>query len=74
MELNYLHHLTKSRCSCTPKLIDYQIEVQDETDPVPGGFRLYILMEKIPGRNLVNFGELEMAERDQVRIAFAKAR
>lgn len=73
MELNYLLHVTKHGSTCTPKLIDYAIESQGETDSVPGGFRLYILMEKIPGRNLVNFGELEMTERDQVRIAFARA-
>lgn len=73
MELTYLNHLTEHGSTCTPKLIDYQLEPQGETDYVPGGFKLYTLMEKVPGRNLVNFGELEMTERDQVRIAFAKA-
>ncbi|KAK2768798.1 hypothetical protein FQN54_000654 [Arachnomyces sp. PD_36] len=73
VELNYLRYLTEKNCTCTPKLIDYEIEAQGKNDNVPGGFRLYILMEKVPGRNLMNFGELEMAERDQVRIAFAKA-
>ncbi|KAK2760274.1 hypothetical protein FQN54_002342 [Arachnomyces sp. PD_36] len=72
-ELSYLNHATKHGCTATPKLIDHQFEAQGKTDHVPSGFRLYILMEKIPGRNLVNFGELEMPERDQVRIAFAKA-
>jgi hypothetical protein len=73
LELQYLIHVTKHKSTCTPKLIDYAIEAQGEKDSVPGGFRLFILMEKVPGRNLVNFGEFEMAERDQVRIAFAKA-
>jgi hypothetical protein len=73
MELNYLNHATKKGSTCTPRLIDYQPEAQSETDYVPNGFKLYILMEKVPGRNLVNFGELEMIERDQIRIAFSKA-
>ncbi|KAK2755100.1 hypothetical protein FQN54_006629 [Arachnomyces sp. PD_36] len=73
MELDYLNHATKKGSTCTPKLIDFHPEVQSESDCVPNGFLLYILMEKVPGRNLVNFGELEMFERDQIRIAFAKA-
>lgn len=73
MELAHLRRLTEAGCPCTPKLIDHRVEVQGKREYVPGGFKLYLLMEKVPGRNLINFGELEMSERDQVRIAFAMA-
>lgn len=73
MELQNLYKLTKAGCTCTPKLIEFMIESQDEDDCVPDGFKLYILMEKVPGRNLLNFDKFPIEERDQVRIAFAKA-
>lgn len=73
MELKHLLRLTEAGCSCTPGVIDHRLEAQIKTDHVPGGFKFYLLMEKVPGRNLVNFGELEISERDQVRIAFAMA-
>jgi hypothetical protein len=72
-EFYNLQRLTEIGCSCTPKLLDFRIDYQIEGDNVPGGFVLYLLMEKVSGRNLLNFGSLPMSERDQVRIAFGKA-
>lgn len=72
-ELHNLQQLTELGCSCTPKLLDFRIDYQIKGDNVPGGFILYLLIEKVPGRNLLNFGSLPMSERDQVRIAFGKA-
>ncbi|KAK2811178.1 hypothetical protein FQN50_002275 [Emmonsiellopsis sp. PD_5] len=72
-EVKNILALTEAGCTCTPKFLDIILEKQSKYDPVPDGFRLYILMEKVPGRNLLNFGKLPLAERDQVRIAFAKA-
>ena len=46
---------------------------QDDDDPVPGGFLFFIVMERLGGRNLVNFDSLPMSERNLVRLAFAKA-
>jgi hypothetical protein len=72
-EFYNLRRLSRLGCSSTPKLLDYQLASQSQNDYVPGGFIVYLLMEKVPGRNLVNFPDLPMPERDQVRLAFAKA-
>ena len=69
MELLILRELTKRGSTCTPRLIDWKHHRQSEDDYVPNGFRMFILMEKIPGRNLMNWSELPIEERDQVRIA-----
>lgn len=68
-----LRELTGHGCTCTPKLLDVAFLDQSENDPVPGGFIFFIVMERLPGRNLVNFASLPMSERDQVRLAFAKS-
>ncbi|KAK2767508.1 hypothetical protein FQN54_003665 [Arachnomyces sp. PD_36] len=65
--------LGELRCRCTPKLLGHKLVSQSEDDDVPGGFILYLLIQKLPGRNLVNFGDLPISERDEVRLAFAKA-
>ncbi|OJD14089.1 hypothetical protein AJ78_05535 [Emergomyces pasteurianus Ep9510] len=72
-EFYHLRELTESGATCTPKLIDYIYELQSEEDIVTGGFLLYILMEKVPGIDLRYFEALSLDERDQVRIAVAKA-
>ncbi|KAK2754214.1 hypothetical protein FQN54_007093 [Arachnomyces sp. PD_36] len=71
----YYNHdtLTKLGCTCTPKLLDYVLVRQNERHPLPGGFLFFLIMERVPGRNLVNFADLPMSERNQVRLAFAKA-
>ncbi|PGG99163.1 hypothetical protein GX51_06422 [Blastomyces parvus] len=63
--------LTRLGCTCIPKLLDYELLLQKEKDPLPGGFLFFLVMERLPGRNLLNFGDLPMSERDQVRLAFA---
>ncbi|OJD24128.1 hypothetical protein ACJ73_04509 [Blastomyces percursus] len=68
-----LRDLTERGCTCTPRLLDIASLDQAENYPVPGGFMFFIVMERLPGRNLVNFADLPMPERDQVRLAFAKA-
>ncbi|PGH19045.1 hypothetical protein AJ79_00079 [Helicocarpus griseus UAMH5409] len=68
-----LKTLTQLGCSCTPKLLGHKLVSQGPDDYVPGGFILYLLIEKLAGRNLVDFAQLPMFERDQVRLAFAKA-
>ncbi|EER39377.1 conserved hypothetical protein [Histoplasma capsulatum H143] len=64
--------LTKLGAACTPKLLDYALVTQQEGDRLPGGFLSILIMERLPGRNLVNFVDLPMSQRDQVRLAFAK--
>lgn len=73
IELRNLEMLTLLESTCTPKLLDHFCERQAEDNYVPNGFILYMLLEKIPGRNLMNFLELPIEERDEVRISFALA-
>lgn len=73
VELVNLKRFTRLGSTCTPRYIDHHLRWQAEDEPAPGGYMLHILMEKVPGRNLLNFGKLPMSERDQVRIAFGKA-
>ncbi|EEQ30712.1 hypothetical protein McanMca71_000602 [Microsporum canis] len=73
-EVLNLKELTERGSTCTPKLLDLGLfEQTRKEDPLPGGFMTFIVMERLPGRNLVNFDLLPMSERDQVRLAFAKA-
>ncbi|PGH03321.1 hypothetical protein AJ79_07399 [Helicocarpus griseus UAMH5409] len=65
--------LTKLGCTCIPKMLDCVLLTQKEGDRLPGGFFSFLVMERLPGRNLVNFADLPMSERDQVRLAFAKS-
>ncbi|PGH19357.1 hypothetical protein AJ80_03997 [Polytolypa hystricis UAMH7299] len=71
----YYNHLTLTNlgCTCIPKLLDCALLTQKEGDPLPGGFFFFLVMERLPGCNLVNFGDLPMSERDQVRWACAKS-
>ncbi|KAK2861235.1 hypothetical protein FQN49_004409 [Arthroderma sp. PD_2] len=67
-----LKELTECGCTCTPKLLDLGLFKQTaEDDPLPGGFMTFIVMERLPGRNLVNFADLPMSERDQVSEFYA---
>ena len=72
-EIDNLERLTEGKCGCTPHLIDSYIFRQTEDEFIPGGYISVVLMEKVPGYNLMNFHEFPLEERNQVRIAFAKA-
>ncbi|KAK2736426.1 hypothetical protein FQN57_000759 [Myotisia sp. PD_48] len=72
-EITNLDHLAELGSTCTPKLLDYKLTYQEyEDDPLPGGFLIFLIMERLPGHNLNNFFDLPMSERNQVRLAFAK--
>ncbi|EEP82855.1 predicted protein [Uncinocarpus reesii 1704] len=73
VEMANLRKLAELGCTCTPKVLDTSFYVQHEQDPVPGGFAAICVLEKLPGHDLSNFGDLPMSERDQVRLAFAKS-
>ena len=54
-EIEALQYLTAAGSSISPKFLDARIEKQDETMWVPGGYTIYTLMEKLPGRNVNDF-------------------
>ncbi|KAK2737900.1 hypothetical protein FQN57_007351 [Myotisia sp. PD_48] len=55
------------------KLYTYTSFEQESGLPKPGGYGNIIIMEKLPGRNLGCFHELPIEERNEVRLAFARA-
>ncbi|PGH04897.1 hypothetical protein AJ80_08446 [Polytolypa hystricis UAMH7299] len=74
MECEALELLTKKGCSCTPKVLHLASDIQDEDTWVPGGYIVYIFMEKLPGTSLRNFFErFDRTQRDKVRAAFRAA-
>lgn len=72
-EFYNLKRLSRLGCSSTPKLLGHTLASQSQDEYVPGGFIIYLLIEKVPGRNLINFADLSLSERDEVRLAFARA-
>ncbi|KAL1962842.1 hypothetical protein VTN77DRAFT_9117 [Rasamsonia byssochlamydoides] len=73
MEITALGQLTKAGCSCTPTLFAWKQEKQESHMWIPGGFLVYILMEKLPGIRLDNVWSLDREERDEVRKSFKEA-
>jgi hypothetical protein len=73
-EICALERLPKAGCSSSPAIMTWKHETQDSDDRVPGGYRDYILMEKLPGSRPSYFpGCMDREERDQLRGAFKKA-
>jgi hypothetical protein len=50
-----LRRLTKAKCEYTPKLLSLLRAKQDDSMWIPGGWLVYILMEKLPGTPPLNF-------------------
>lgn len=71
-EFEALKILNRGGCLSCPKIINYKQKEQDEEWIVPGGYVLYIALEKWPGIRLTHqlFWELPRQERDSIRAAF----
>ncbi|KAL2807736.1 hypothetical protein BJX63DRAFT_436787 [Aspergillus granulosus] len=72
-EIDNLHYLTTHGCTSTPKLWSYSIQQQGPDDPLPGGYAAYISMERVPGKDLRDFGKFDDQEKNRVRLAFVEA-
>lgn len=69
-----LKRLTLEKCSATPKYIASFEATQDDDMWVPGGYILYILMEKVPGDTVFNLWDgMDEAERTILRAHFKDA-
>jgi hypothetical protein len=80
MEITELKRLTRMKCPYTPKLLSILREKQDSTMWVPGGWLIFILVEKVPGKPLDTFWKpskerpaMTRSQRDEVRIGFKEA-
>lgn len=88
-EIEQLQRVTRAGFEMTPKLFSVKITQQDETlmwekgdgeDKIdrrwwmPGGYVVYILMERLPAVPLTHtsFWELDFAERQGIRDSFRK--
>ena len=80
MEETALEGLTKVQCPHTPKLLSISKREQDLTMWVPGGWLIFILIEKLPGLPPMNFWcatkdrpAMTLSQRNEVRAAFKVA-
>lgn len=67
--------MTRNNCASAPKLLAHKKVKQDADGPVPGGFMLYMTMDRLPGVPLssLDFWGLGRADRDNIRRAFKVA-
>lgn len=73
-EITALTTLTASNSSSTPSLLSWKQANQDCDAGIPGGYVVYILMEKLPGVRADNLlRELGREERDLLRGCFREA-
>lgn len=74
-ELNCLQTLTKEDCKYSPKLYGYLCDTQQPDDWVPGGYVLYLLMERLPGISVDSWMDLPSSEEEdeQLRCALGAA-
>lgn len=69
-----LTRLIQRGVECVPGFAECLWARQDDDMPFPGGQINYVLQEKVPGENLMNFFEkYTYVEREKVRAAFVKA-
>lgn len=83
-EIKQLQRVTEAGYEITPKLLAVRIEQQDETLMcesasqggvrwwMPGGYVVYLLMEKLPAAPLSyrNYWQLGASERQEIRNSF----
>jgi hypothetical protein len=72
-EIHNLTVLTDAGCQNTPRLIDWSIRRQTDDDTLPGGYIAYIVMERVPGKNLGEYDQMEISEQCRVQLAFLEA-
>ncbi|KAI1833079.1 hypothetical protein DTO027I6_4073 [Penicillium roqueforti] len=75
VELNALKKFTENECAAAPKLLGYQIDIQDPTDLVSGRFIIYLVFDKVPGRPLEfdEFWSFPLRKRRTIRENFRVA-
>ncbi|KAK2798406.1 hypothetical protein FQN50_008846 [Emmonsiellopsis sp. PD_5] len=73
-EIYSLQYLNKRGCSVTPTLFNVESSYQATDDmPVPNGYMVFLVMEKVPGVPLVDFWKYSARKKEVVREAFRKA-
>ena len=65
-ELEGLQILTKHICASAPRLVNPLQSEQDESMWVPGGYLLYILMTRCPGKPIVTFLQKPPVKQNEI--------
>ncbi|KAK2799269.1 hypothetical protein FQN50_008545 [Emmonsiellopsis sp. PD_5] len=72
-EINSLTHFNKMGCSVTPRLLTWVPHRQALDMPIPDGYIVFLVMEKVPGVPLDNFRTFSFDKREKIRAAFRRA-
>ncbi|KAE8136552.1 hypothetical protein BDV38DRAFT_283767 [Aspergillus pseudotamarii] len=75
-QLGALNTLTNKGCQSTPRVVSMKVEHQKDTDSVPGGYIVYLLLSQVPGLQFSKaiFWDFEYPVREKIRQAFRAAR
>ncbi|KAI2005939.1 hypothetical protein LOY97_000220 [Ophidiomyces ophidiicola] len=73
-EIASLRHFNQKGCKVTPKLLYVKRSLQEWEDlPVPGGYVVFILMQKVPGVPLIDFWKYDFDKREKIRAVFQES-
>ncbi|KAK2746735.1 hypothetical protein FQN55_005462 [Onygenales sp. PD_40] len=73
-EIQSLRYFNANKCTVVPKLLNVVRSWQSEpVMPVPKGYLVFIVMEKVPGVPLVKFWEYDLPKRDKIRASFRRS-
>lgn len=72
-ELATLRLLNERNCSCAPQLYTSFLAGQTDDMPVPGGYIVVLVVEKLPGVPLSDFYERSNEQKRTIREAFKSA-
>ncbi|KAK2812028.1 hypothetical protein FQN50_001737 [Emmonsiellopsis sp. PD_5] len=71
-EIVCLEYFNEKGCSVTPRLLHKEKILQGPNLAMPGGYIVFIVMEKVPGVPLTDFWTYDRPKRDRIREAFRK--
>ncbi|KKZ61142.1 hypothetical protein EMCG_04243 [[Emmonsia] crescens] len=73
-ELDSLRHFNEKKCTVVPQqLLVVETWQHGPEMPVPNGYLIFIVMEKLPGVTLSDFWSYPLLKRDMIRASFAKS-
>ncbi|PGH12739.1 hypothetical protein AJ79_04100 [Helicocarpus griseus UAMH5409] len=73
-ELQSLRYFNAKKCTVVPKLLNVVWSWQSEPDmPVPKGYLVFNVMEKVPGVSLAKFWGYNLPKRDKIRASFRRS-
>ncbi|KLJ13654.1 hypothetical protein EMPG_11417 [Blastomyces silverae] len=73
-EIQSLRYFNAKNCTVVPKLLNVVMSWQSEPDmPIPKGYLVFIVMERVPGVPLDKFWSYELPKRHKIRASFLDA-